>query len=157
MEEHLGVVETAELRALGPVDTDVLHGEIEGVQDPGLGVAAEVELGHVEAVDRILGAQVDADGLTGGDHQAGAVAVVGGGTAHSVQTDRVGIAQGLALDAHVFVGVVELPAPLEGIHVDDLSRMGGHVVHVVLCPDGESEQDEHDDDGDDEKRFDRRQ
>ena len=53
VEEHERVVQPAQLGALGPVDAAVLHGQVEDVGDSGLGVAAEVELGHVEAVDDV--------------------------------------------------------------------------------------------------------
>src|SRR6202044_1259168 len=48
IEEHQGVVEAAQLRALTAVDAVVQDVEVEAGPVPGAGVAAEVELGHVE-------------------------------------------------------------------------------------------------------------
>src|SRR5271154_5631553 len=68
IEEHQGVVQTAQLCALAAVDAVVQDVEVEAGPVAGAGVAAEVELGDVEAVQHVVGAQVDARRLPGRHH-----------------------------------------------------------------------------------------
>jgi hypothetical protein len=84
-EEHLGVVQPAELSALAVVGTGVQHIEIEDIGDTRLGVAAEVEVPEVEPVDGVVGYQSDLDGLAGGHDHLGTLVVraVGGFADHS--------------------------------------------------------------------------
>ena len=149
VEEHERVVQPAQLGALGPVDARMLDGEVEDVGDPGLGVAAEVELGHVEAVDDVLGVERDPGGLAGRHDQARAQAVHGRGALAAVEPDGVGVLGGDPGDVDA-ARVLVAPAPLEGGDVDLQRGRGGHGVDLVLGEDGEPEQDEHHDDGDDD-------
>src|SRR5271170_2939601 len=68
VEEHQGVVQPAQLGALPAVDAVVQDVEVEPGPVAGAGVAAEVELGHVEAVQHVVGAQVDARRLARRHH-----------------------------------------------------------------------------------------
>src|SRR5271168_3739175 len=54
VEEHDGVIQPAQLGALAPVDAVVQHVQVEAGPVTGAGVAAEVELRHVEAVQHVV-------------------------------------------------------------------------------------------------------
>ena len=129
IEEHEGVVEPAQLGALAPVDAVVEHVEVEAGPVAGAGVAAEVELGDVEAVQHVVGAEVDARRLSGRHDHGGGV----GGLADDLDP----------------VGVLELPTPLEGVHVDHRGRVRLHRRDRVLHHHRGPEQPEHNEDGND--------
>src|ERR1700722_11845028 len=104
VEEHEGVIEATELRALASEVAAVQRVEVEARRVARAGVAAEVELGNIEAMEDVEGLEVDLHLGPGRDHHG---RVLGGLADHIDPT-----------------GVGELPAPLERIYVDDGAGTG---------------------------------
>ena len=97
--------------ALSSVEARLGHVEREGVEQPWLCIAAEVELGDIEPVDHVERTKVDPDVLVG-------------------RHDHGRVLRGLADHHGAMALVLELPAPLEGGHVDGglRGRVGDDLV-----------------------------
>ena len=128
-EDHVRVLEAAELGALAVVQPDLVEGEVELVVGARDGLALEQRLGHVEGVDHVGRDELDPDRLAD-------------------RHDHLGDAVGGAEDLGPGALVGEAPAPLEGGHGHPDVGLARLVQHLVLGLEGEDEQHQHDHRGD---------
>jgi hypothetical protein len=126
---HAVVAETAELSAEDGVGSGGGRGEVEVDGLTGDGVLLEAHLGDGEAVDDVLGVEVEVDLAVGGEDELGRYFVIGGVGIGWVEAEGVAFAGGYQsevgdAEGGVGTGVAEVPGELNSGDLD-LEGCGG--------------------------------